>query len=223
MSVAAQTSQPTSSAKLTSLVNLKGSFLGDQSVIASVGDAPNVPKDTINDAVAAAPDPNSQQDQQPTESQNLTSVAQALPIAIDEMTDTLNPAGPISGGTVKEVREPGITLERPAMDQVPGVQYVEEEKTPERPEIPPEVESYLQEVGNNKDQIPQEVVIGDQQTIHPTTKYLAQPVIVLPITPEVEKQGATKSAQFSVRWLVEWSRKMMKVFSGRVVYKKSPA
>jgi hypothetical protein len=257
MSVAAQTSQATSSPKLKTLMSLKGSFLGGQKspdpsnsvdpladLSLDVNQAA-VPVSVVPDTVPSVqpaqvtqptqvtppdlqPEPQAQeqpqaQDQPQQPQQDLTSVAQALPLAIDEMTDTLNPTTPISGGgTVKEAREPGITLERPAADQVPGVQYVEEEKHHENAEIPPEVESYIMQVENHQEQVPEEIVIGDQQAIHPSTKYLAQPVIVLPITPEEEKKGASKGSQFSIRWLVEWSRKVMKMFSGRVVYKQAP-
>jgi hypothetical protein len=255
MSVAAQTSQATSSPKLKTLMSLKGSFLGGQKssdpsnsadpladlsldinrptpTISVVPDTvPSIQPAQVTQPTQVTPpdlqpdsqlNPQPEPEPQPQPQQDLTSVAQALPLAIDEMTDTLNPTTPISGGgTVKEAREPGITLERPAADQVPGVQYVEEEKHHENAEIPPEVESYIQQVENHQEQVPEEIVIGDQQAIHPSTKYLAQPVIVLPITPEEEKKGASKGSQFSIRWLVEWSRKVMKMFSGRVVYKQA--
>jgi len=48
-----------------------------------------------------------------------------------------------------------------------------------------------------------------------------KPVIILPITPEVEAVGAKKGPQWSVRWLVEWSRRLMKMFSGKILYADS--
>jgi hypothetical protein len=147
------------------------------------------------------------------------SLAAAVPLAVAAATDTLNPANP-AGGAVKEVREPGLTLEKPAVDQIPGVQYVEQERAAEQ-ELPPEVDGFLKEVESHHDQAPHEVVIADDQGIQPTTKYLAQPVVILPITPEVEKQGQKQSPQFSIRWLVEWSHKVMKMFSGKVIYREA--
>lgn len=131
-------------------------------------------------------------------------------------TDTLNPVNATSS-LRKEVSQPAVTLERPAVEEVGGLQQVEQEKTVE---MSPEVESFIAEVGAHPEQLPQEIVISDQAQPVPTTKYLAKPVIILPITPELEKQGEKKPAQFSIRWLVEWSRKMMKVFAGQVIYRK---
>jgi len=146
---------------------------------------------------------------------DMSSIAQAIPLAVQESTDSLNPSFPIS--SAKERVEASISLERPTFDQVAEVQQVEQEKSME---ISPEVESFIAQVGEHPNQLPQEIVIADQSTPVPTTKYLARPVIVLPITPEVEKTGANKAAQFSIRWLVEWSRKMMKTFSGQVIYRE---
>ncbi|CAN5281860.1 hypothetical protein BH10PAT2_BH10PAT2_1780 [soil metagenome] len=142
--------------------------------------------------------------------------AQAAPQVIQQSTDTLNPA--YASPSSKESREPSLSLERPQVDMVGGLQSVEQERVAE---ISPEVESFITEVGEHQDQLPQEIVIADLPSPVPTTKYLAKPVVILPITPEIEKVGAKKAPQFSVRWLVEWSRKMMKVFAGEVVYKEA--
>ncbi len=147
---------------------------------------------------------------------DLTAVAQAIPQVVQQNTDTLNPANATSSVN-KEASVPSITLERPAVEEVGGLQQVEQEKSAE---LSPEVEGFISEVGDHPDQLPQEVVIADKQVMAPTTKYLAQPVVILPITPEEEKIGVKKPAQFSIRWLVEWSRKMMKVFAGKVVYRE---
>ncbi len=98
-----------------------------------------------------------------------------------------------------------------------NIQYVEQEKTPE---LPPEVEGYLQHVEDNADQAPEEIVIADATSTPLAPKYPKQSVVVLPITPEVEEEGAKKNTSFSIRWLVEWSRKLMKVFSGTIIYRE---
>lgn len=145
-------------------------------------------------------------------------LAQAVPQVIQQSTNTLNPAHPTT--SAKEAYEPSVTLERPSVDLVGGLQQVEQERAPE---ISPEVESFISEVGEHPDQLPQEIVITNQAAPVATTKYLATPVVILPITPEVEKVGAKKSAQFSVRWLVEWSHKIIKIFPGKVIYKEAEA
>jgi len=132
-----------------------------------------------------------------------------------QQINPLNPTGIVSQGGKEAVGS--VSLEQIAIDAARGAQQVELEPTPE---IPPEVESYLQKVEDNTNLAPPEVVIADGSQTSPVNHaYPAQPVIVLPITPEEEAQGARKSPRFSIRWLVEWSRKIMKVFSGKVIYR----
>lgn len=143
-------------------------------------------------------------------------LAAALPTAVAQAAaSNLNPAQP-TGGTVKEVLPFNTTIEAPQVDVSPGVQYVEIE--PNVVEMPLEVESFLTQVENHQEQLPQEIVVAANEH-NAILQPLPQPVVVLPITPEIEKQGSHKSADFSVRWLVEWSRKVIKMFTGRVVYR----
>jgi len=147
--------------------------------------------------------------------QETSVLAAALPSAVNEMTDTLNP--PMAGGGMaKEAPLLSVTVEHPAVDQAGGVQYVETEKSHE---LPPDVEGFIKTVEDNIDQIPQEVVISDPQSGQQLPRVLATPVIVLPITPKTEDEGKRKSETYSIRWLIEWSWKMMKTFSGKVVYR----
>lgn len=140
------------------------------------------------------------------------SMAAAIPLAVDQATNTLNPVQPV-GTTAKEAV---VTLpEQPKVDAASGMQVVEYEPTPE---ISPEVASYLQKVEENQDQLPQEIVITGDATQLVSPAPTLRPVIVLPITPEIEAAGAKKSPQWSIRWLVEWSRRLMKAFSGKILY-----
>lgn len=146
------------------------------------------------------------------------SLSPVLPQVLEQATSTLNPTGVIGAGTAKEALEPAQVPDQAALDAAAGLQFIEQEKTPE---IPVEVESYLQKVENHHDQLPTEIVIADGH-VEPTTPYIPrQPVIVLPITPQQEAEGAKKSPQFSIRWLVEFSRKIMKIFSGKVIYRQA--
>ncbi len=97
-----------------------------------------------------------------------------------------------------------------------ALQYVEQEK---QPEIPPEVEKFVNKVEQEKIEAPQEVVVADQQQATQNQHYAAEPVIVLPITPEVEKKNKRKSPKYSVKWLIEWSQKIVKMFAGKVIYR----
>lgn len=104
----------------------------------------------------------------------------------------------------------------PAIEQTASLQLVEQEKSPE---LSPEVEKYLQEVHKEKDQAPQEIVLADDATNLPSdNQFVSEPVLVLPITTEIEKKGKRKSPVFSIRWLVEWSQKIIKMFAGKVIY-----
>ncbi len=156
---------------------------------------------------------NLQQDQLPP------NLAAAVPTAVAQTASaSLNPAHAQSG-TVKEAAPatPATSFESiQVQTEVPGMQYVESEP---HVEMSPEVESFLTSVENHHEQLPKEVVIADSTAADPVVQPLAQPVVVLPITPEIEKKGAKKNPQFSVRWLVEWSHKMMKMFAGRIIYR----
>jgi hypothetical protein len=123
---------------------------------------------------------------------------------------------------------PAITKESPAnltpdispVEAGAGLQSVEYEKVPE---LPLEVESYLQEVKDNQDQTPEEIIIADGTThISPANQPMKKPVIVLPITPKQEKAGKKKPPHWSIRWLVEWSNKIIKMFAGEVIYRQEP-
>jgi hypothetical protein len=136
---------------------------------------------------------------------------------LHQHVDTLNPPNAIGGGSAKEAPMLNISVERPAVDVVPGMQQVEVEHAHE---MPPEVEGFLKTVEDHHDQVPQEIVISNPQTGQALPRVMAQPVIVLPLTPQMEEEGKKKPANFSVRWLIEWSWKIMKQFSGKVVYRK---
>jgi hypothetical protein len=144
-------------------------------------------------------------------------LAQVLPSAILTATDTLNAT--VSTTTAKEAEGLKSPDKSNQAEAGAGVQAVEIEKNPE---LPPEVEGFINKVEQQADQLPKEIVIADAiknlPQHHPLPK---QPVVIVPITPEIEKTGATKSPKFSVRWLVEWSRKIMKMFVGRVMYRQT--
>jgi hypothetical protein len=143
-------------------------------------------------------------------------ISQVVPQVVEQNTDTLNPANPVGSAGSKESID-SVSLDQVAIDAARGAQQVEVEPSPE---IPPEVESYLQKVEDHADTAPKEIVIADGSDTQPNNhNYPSQPVVVLPITQDVEKEGAKKNPKFSIRWLVEWSRKIMKTFSGKVIYR----
>jgi hypothetical protein len=158
---------------------------------------------------------------QETAQEPMDPFAAAVPTAVEEVAQVqdLNPEYPV-GGSAKEVSPIHVTVEHPAVDLAPGVQYVETEKSHE---LPPEVEGFLQTVEDHQDQIPQEIVLANPQTGQALPRVMAQPVVILPMTQKIEDAGKSKSTTYSVRWLIEWSWKMMKVFSGKVIYREEAA
>ncbi|MDQ3008933.1 MAG: hypothetical protein M3Q81_05080 [bacterium] len=135
-------------------------------------------------------------------------ITQAWSQSMSAEPQTLNP--PQAHSTAKEA-----LVVTPLVEAGVSNQVVEVEPTPE---LPVEVEGYIQHVTDHQNQLPQEIIIADDSA--PVLSPIAQmrPVIVLPITPEIEKEGEKKNPQWSVKWLVEWSHKIMKMFSGKVVY-----
>lgn len=114
----------------------------------------------------------------------------------------------------KEASEGGLGS---SQEQAAAIQYVEEEKSPE---LPIEVEKYIKEVKTDQEKAPKEIVIAQAVDSMPDDdQYVSERVVVLPITPEIEKKGRRKSPKFSIRWLVEWSKKIMKIFEGKVIYR----
>ncbi len=140
---------------------------------------------------------------------------QAVPTAmLQTVADATQALTPNTGSGGKETI--GAAAVKNVVEAGGSTQYVEYEPNPE---LPPEVEGFLNKTEQHGDQAPPEIVIADSVAAMPTNHQLpSQPVVVLPITPEVEKVGMTKTPQFSIRWLVEWSHKIMKIFVGKVIY-----
>ena len=100
--------------------------------------------------------------------------------------------------------------------EIPGATAVETEKSAE---VPPELESWMEKVETHQVQPPQQVVVADQTATNLTGNYVAEPVIVLPLTQQKVQQGTKKSVVDSMRWLAEWCIRIMKKFHGKVVYR----
>lgn len=141
--------------------------------------------------------------------------AQAVIASMQTLPDSLNPPNP-APTSAKETFERPAAPDASSIDVGGAVQHVEVEKNPE---LPVEVEGFLQRVQDFSAQPPQEIVIADGTNEQATTNYPSRPVIVLPITEEEEKAGRNKSPRNSIRWLVEWSHKVIRMFAGKVIYR----
>lgn len=141
--------------------------------------------------------------------------AQVLAQAVVQPASQTQPQTIISQGAGPAAKESlTITPQEVGPSSTAGVEYEP------NPEMPPDVESYLERVEQDPQQIPHEVVLSGQDFSVVPQKTMSQPVIVLPITPELEAEGKKQNPSFSVRWLVEWSQRIMKIFSGKVIYRQ---
>ncbi len=149
----------------------------------------------------------------------LSVLSQVAPQVVDQASDTLNPPIPVAGTGAKEAVE-GSGVAQLEVGGGSGGGPAEYEKAKEF-EVPVEVEAYMQKVEDHQQKILQEIVVADDGTTISQKPYPKQPVIVLPITPEEEDEGQKKPPSFSIRWLVEWSQKLMKKFAGKIIYRQS--
>lgn len=169
-----------------------------------------IPSDTAQlDALQS--EPAAQTDQF---SDNASVVAQALPMAVQQAAqeDVQH-----VGGKQKEMLE-SSSLSVSTQELPGGMQAIEEEKSPE---LPPEVESYIQHVEEQAKVEPQTIVVA-QEAPQTTTALPTPPRIVkvLPITRAQEEVGMKKNPSFSIRWLVEFGHKIAKIFAGEVIYRQ---
>lgn len=163
---------------------------------------------------------NSQQPVISTQDSSIDSglIAQSLPMAVEQQAeDSLNPpqARTVSAKEAVERGRQGQIVETGK-----GLQVVEVEPTPE---IGPEVEAYLKRAEDSQAPAQQVIVAEKIEDIPDTTNYPKKPVIILPITPDIEKKARFKGPKFSIKWLVEWSKKIMKMFVGKVIYRQVDA
>ncbi len=187
-----------------------------ESIVNSSGDTPVTPQPEVPVAVeppAPVPTPVAPTVQPAQASEG--AAAQAVLSTIQEVEDPLNPPNP-APASAKENFERPAAPDVASVDAGGAVQHIETERNPE---VPVEVEGFLQRVEDFSAQEPQEVVIADGTSEQATTNYPSRPVIVLPITEEEEKAGKKKSPRYSIRWLVEWSHKVIKMFAGKVIYR----
>lgn len=104
--------------------------------------------------------------------------------------------------------------------EMPGISYVEQE--PNNFEIPVEVEGFLERVADHTDKLPQEIVIQGDNIALNQAQPIKKAVIMLPITEEDEEKAKGKNPTWSIAWLVSWSQKIIKKFTGQVVYSHTP-
>jgi hypothetical protein len=145
---------------------------------------------------------------------------QALPQLAEDLWQQAHAAQQSQGSAaVSKERAAGQswTLDSAVQESGGMLSQVEAERAAE---ISPEVETYLQKVEDAQETPAEkiEALVPAVSTTPPAQQ--TQLVRVVPITPKVEATGKTKSTTFSVRWLVEFSHKIIKMFNGKVIYQQ---
>lgn len=123
----------------------------------------------------------------------------------------LNP--PVVAGTTQKEGAGGIAVTEKQPDSGIAVE------TEPLKEMPLEVESFIEEVKDHQEQLPQEIVLADGDITLSPVQYPAQPVVVIPMTEEMDKEAEKKGPEFSIRWLREYCHKVIRSFKN-VVYKQ---
>lgn len=180
-------------------------------------DQPAAPT-AVGSAMDNNADANSNNNTQPaqlSDQQKLAAFETVLNRVENQSVNQLNPAHAVKTSG-KEAINVAASPDQGPVD-AGAIQNVEAEKSPE---IPVEVEGYLQKVDDLAEERPPEVFITDGTKEAQEASYPSRPVVVLPITQKVEEAGQKKNATFSIRWLVEWSHKIIKMFAGKVIYRQ---
>lgn len=115
-------------------------------------------------------------------------------------------------GNVDKEREPVLQVG----DNVPLVQYKEEEKIPEN------VESWIERINTADDVTLPKAVTDDEDNVlvaePPVT--VINDAIILPLTEEEMKKGLKHKIEDSFRWLAEWMKKIIRGNDGKAFYRE---
>lgn len=143
---------------------------------------------------------------------NAQSSARAKEILRNEIIEPLPATEPRAESKVESNVEAGVEAPQEIISN------------PELAELSKEIKEVSKET---KEQREQALIKEKQQEINNlATEAVApvavsnKPVVVLPITAKSKEEAKFKTTKYSVKWLVEWCKKIAKMFSGAVVYKE---
>lgn len=139
----------------------------------------------------------------------------AAPSVAPPITPPPTPSPVVASSPSKEYASFSAPVESGSPDVGVAQSAVEFEPTPE---ISPEVESFVQHAESHEDQLPQEIVVAGDSIQLQNTHYAKQPVVVLPYDQEIEKKARFKGPSWSIKWLLEFGHKIIKMFGGKVIY-----
>lgn len=88
---------------------------------------------------------------------------------------------------------------------------------PVTPEVPPEIEK-VEAVAGAEISLPQPVT-DDTGAVIVDTPAPQQVSVTLPLTEEEIEKGLAYKITFSIRWLAEWCRRLLKIMGGKFIYR----
>ncbi len=151
---------------------------------------------------------------------------QSVTIATSSPSTPVEPTQPLPPQVPPQISAaPGGNKERQGSSiAVPEISISQPQEIEKSAEVPPELESWMEEVQHHEEMLPKEIVIADENpTAEPTTNISDEPFIVLPVTQAGMQSGLKKSVTESARWLVTWCKRIIQKFHGHVVYRHTSA
>ena len=85
-------------------------------------------------------------------------------------------------------------------------------------EIKPEIEKVESVIGGEEITLPQ-AIVDDQGAIILDNTVSQQIIIKLPLTEEEMAKALNLKIIYSFRWLAEWTKRVLKVFGGKFIYR----
>lgn len=122
--------------------------------------------------------------------------------------------------------QPAVTGGLPAGKERVELKRGEQEKTPmteytRKVDLEPEVEGWLEKLEKEDTRLVQPVLDDTGQVILEDSKEEKTKFkVVLPLTKDEVEKGLHHKVADSVRWLSEWCVRMIKMFAGKVAYRK---
>ena len=128
----------------------------------------------------------------------------------NQLTDDQQSQQPITPVSVLKEQKEGFV----PTEVVPPVELREEEHGEE-------VEGWLERLERGEDiNLPQPVTDDQTGQVLVTAAKPKDPEIVLPVTAAVAEKGLHMKVWESMRWLAEWSLRILKMWPGRAVYRE---
>lgn len=163
----------------------------------------------MTDQPTAQTNPNQASSQQPNRS----------PVASQTGSTSQPPTQPISSGN-PEQPHPIPNSNPESAGYAETVEYVE---IGAESQLDPEVAEYVDEVGKDKQDLDQPIVVHGKEVATPAQPKPGPDDIILPLSREKMEIGKSRPIRDSWRWLSTWCERIIHKFSGKVFYSNAPS